>query len=195
MKVINQEITPPTPHLPHFSRIHTVVLDFDGVFTDNKVYVDYDGRELVRCDRADGLAIDIIRFYQRKGILQTRFFILSTEKNKVVASRAQKLGLDCHQAVSNKLAFLQSYFVQNRDGDADPLSGCIYLGNDINDLPVIDRVGYSVVPNDAHPLVKAAASKILPQNGGEGFVRGFVEAFLGITNLTRSELNELISDS
>ena len=65
--------------LPALETIHTVVFDFDGVFTDNKVWVDQDGRESVRCDRADGLALDLVRAYQRQGKLQAELFILSKE--------------------------------------------------------------------------------------------------------------------
>ncbi len=59
--------------LPALETIHTVVFDFDGVFTDNKVWVDQDGRESVRCDRADGLALDLVPAFQRQGKLQAEF--------------------------------------------------------------------------------------------------------------------------
>jgi 3-deoxy-D-manno-octulosonate 8-phosphate phosphatase (KDO 8-P phosphatase) len=52
--------------LPSVNEIHTIVFDFDGVFTNNKVWVDQDGRESVCCDRSDGLAFDILRIFQRK---------------------------------------------------------------------------------------------------------------------------------
>ena len=52
--------------LPHYSSIHTIVFDFDGVFTDNKVYVDQFGNESIRADRADGLAFDMRLFIKRK---------------------------------------------------------------------------------------------------------------------------------
>lgn len=180
--------------LPHYHAVHTVVFDFDGVFTDNKVYVDQDGRESVRCDRADGLGMDFVRAYQKKGDLKTHFFILSKEKNPVVMARAQKLKMDCKHGFSDKLEYMNTYFSKSMPFESDPFKGLVYLGNDLNDLPLIRRAGYSVVPNDAHPWVKEAASLMLPQNGGDGFVRAFIEKFLGIENLTYGALDELISN-
>ncbi|MDF1795428.1 MAG: HAD hydrolase family protein [Coxiellaceae bacterium] len=172
--------------------IHTVVFDFDGVFTDNKVYVDETGRESVRCDRADGLAIDFLREYKKRGKLKADFFILSTEKNPVVAMRAKKLQLEYKQGVGNKLLFLRTYFAEKRPNDDHPFNGLIYLGNDLNDLQAIQAAKYSVVPNDAHSMIKSAATKVMPQNGGEGFVRAFVEDLLNINNDTRFSMREII---
>lgn len=180
--------------IPDYRTIHTVVFDFDGVFTDNKVYVDQDGRESVRCDRGDGLGLDFIRAYQQKGELKAHFFILSKEKNPVVMARAQKLKLDCRHGYADKLTFMQSYFSSTLPENPAPFRGLVYLANDLNDLPLLRRAGYSVVPNDAHPMVKRCASLILPQNGGEGFVRAFIEKFLGIENLSYGALDELVSN-
>ncbi len=84
---------------PALAAIHTVAFDFDGVFTDNKVWVDQDGRESVRCDRGDGLAFDLVRAFQKRGKLNAEFFILSKEPNPVVLGRARKLKLDCHHGI------------------------------------------------------------------------------------------------
>ena len=65
---------------PAIESIHTVAFDFDGVFTDNKVWVDQFGHESVRCDRGDGLAFDLIRAYQKQEKLTANFFILSPIK-------------------------------------------------------------------------------------------------------------------
>ena len=180
------------PKTPNIDTIHTIVFDFDGVFTNNFVYLDQKGLEAVRCDRRDGLAIDLMRKFQQLGKLQAEMFILSTETNPVVASRAKKLKLTCHSGVEGKLSFLNEYFT-NKPGNG--YEGMIYLGNDLNDLPVIEKAGYSVVPSDAHAMVKSAASLVLPEKGGVGFVRKFVELFLGIDRLTIGEINELISNS
>ena len=52
-----------TRNIPNLENFHTLVFDFDGVFTDNKVYIDQDGKESVSCTRSDGLGLDIIRKY------------------------------------------------------------------------------------------------------------------------------------
>jgi YrbI family 3-deoxy-D-manno-octulosonate 8-phosphate phosphatase len=180
--------------LPPLSSVHTVVFDFDGVFTDNKVWVDQDGRESVRCDRGDGLAFDLVRAYQRHGKMKATMFILSKEFNPVVLARASKLKLDCQHGIGDKLTFLQGNFAQRFPGHNDPFAGLIYLGNDINDLPVMRRAGFAVAPADAHPLVQEIAHLVLPQRGGDGFVRAFIEQWLGINQLSKEKLDELVFD-
>lgn len=179
---------------PGLRALHTIVCDFDGVFTDNKVYLDETGRELVRCDRGDGLAIDLLRRYCARRGLNVAVVILSTERNPVVAARARKLGVECWQGLEDKLTFVQHYLARTYPHLPDPFGGLLYLGNDLNDLPVLLRAGFSVVPADAHPKVRQAASAVLPQRGGEGFVRAVVEKFLMVETMTEEEIHGLVSD-
>lgn len=179
---------------PLLSEIHTIVFDFDGVFTDNRVYVDQNGNESVVCNRADGLGLDVLRSFISRGHLNADIFILSKETNKVVAARAQKLEIDYNYGVSNKLDFINKYLQEKFPLRADPFTGLVYLGNDINDFSVMIRSGYSVAPSDAHPLVKEAANLILPNRGGEGFVRAFIEFLLDFENLSWEEIDDIISN-
>jgi N-acylneuraminate cytidylyltransferase len=171
-----------------------MVFDFDGVFTDNKVIVDQNGVESVRCDRADGLAFDMLRRYRRKHNLAFDCFILSKEINPVVAARAQKLRLDCVQSIGDKLAYLTQRFGEHRSQDVDPFAGMIYFGNDLNDLPVMTRAGFSIAPGDAHERVKKAASVVMPQRGGHGFIRAAIEQLLDVPGMTLEEIYELVCD-
>ncbi|MDA1095641.1 MAG: hypothetical protein O3B84_00055 [Chloroflexi bacterium] len=182
----------PNP-LPELSSLHTVAFDFDGVFTDNKVWVDQDGRESVRCDRRDGLAFDLVRSFRRHGRLDAEFLILSKEPNPVVLARARKLKLDCHHGVHDKLAFMQEYLAQRFPGDRAAFTGLVYLGNDLNDLPLMRHAGFAVAPADAHPLVRSVAQLIVERPGGEGFVRAFIERLLKINELSPEEIDELVS--
>ncbi len=170
--------------------VHTIVFDFDGVFTDNKVYVSQSGEEAVRCDRADGLAIDLLRNYRDRQSPALQFFIVSTERNPVVEARARKLRLEFHQDVGDKLGFITAYL--SKRIEPDPFAGLVYLGNDLNDLAVLRRAGFSVVPADAHPRVQAIAHAVLPQAGGAGFVRAAVEKLLHMDNMTLEEIHELV---
>lgn len=179
---------------PALAAIHTVAFDFDGVFTDNKVWVDQDGRESVCCNRGDGLAFDLVRAFQRRNRFMPEFFILSKEANPVVLERARKLQLDCRHGVGDKLGFMIEYLAARLPGKADPLAGLVYLGNDLNDLPLMRHAGYSVAPADAHPLVCAIAHLVMQQRGGDGFVRAFIERLLGINQLTKEEIDEFVSD-
>jgi len=180
--------------LPKLDDIHTIVFDFDGVFTDNKVWVDQEGRESVRCDRGDGLAFDLMRAYQKQGKLKVDTFILSKETNPVVQVRARKLKLDCHNATGDKLTFMTERLTEKLPDSAAPFAGLVYVGNDLNDLPLMRKAGYRVAPADAHSKVLGVADLVLPQRGGEGFVREFIEQLLGINQLTDRDLDELVSN-
>ena len=98
------------------SNIKLIVYDFDGVMTDNKVYVDQKGNETVRINRADGLGVAEIK---KLGIAQ---LIISTEKNPVVSVRASKIGIPCLQGINNKKDALLDYCRKN-DFDSTTLFG------------------------------------------------------------------------
>jgi N-acylneuraminate cytidylyltransferase len=136
-------------------------MDFDGVFTDNKVIVSQDGREAVVCDRSDGWGLSHLRN------LGLPVLVISTEKNPVVKARCDKLGIDCLYGVDDKLAALNTWLKECR---IDP-SAVIYVGNDVNDLTCLRAVGCAVVVNDAHPDVRAAAHIVLSAPGGNGAIR------------------------
>ena len=76
--------------------ISLVIFDFDGVLTNNSVYVDENGKETVRCSRADGIGFDAMRK------MNIQSYIISSEKNQVVSSRAKKLKVPTFQGVKNK---------------------------------------------------------------------------------------------
>lgn len=145
--------------------VDAIVFDFDGVLTDNCVYVDVDGREMVRCNRADGLGFDILRAEP------VRMFILSTERNAVVSTRAAKLGIPVFHGVADKERDLAE--LAAREGFA--LARTLYVGNDLNDLAAIRTCGASACPADAHAAVKAVATWPLRTAGGAGVVREIVE--------------------
>ncbi len=173
--------------LPNWNDIHTIVFDFDGIFTDNKVQVDETGVESVQCDRADGLGINMLHEFSKKHNWQVKLFILSKETNPVVEVRAKKIGIDCIQSVSKKSDHLLNYLKTN---NLTP-DGLLYLGNDLNDLPAILIAGFSVAPIDAHELVLNAVDLVVPKKGGNGFVRAFVEALIGLNEMPVIEVAEL----
>jgi YrbI family 3-deoxy-D-manno-octulosonate 8-phosphate phosphatase len=155
-----------------------LVFDFDGVFTDNHVYVDEHGREMVRCSRADSLGI---AFLHEKNI---PMLILSTEENPVVSARAAKMKIDAIQGCKDKAAFLQHYALDHMIN----LSSVLYVGNDINDLPIMRLVGFPVCPSDAHPEIKKIACLVLSHPGGSGAVRELCDILLELYDKTRSKL-------
>ena len=175
--------------------IHTIIFDFDGVFTDNFVYVDNVGTETVRCSREDSFGITLLTNYILKPGLRIDIFVLSTEINEVVIKRSKKMGIDCHIGEKNKAKYLEEWYSKNRPGLPNPYLGTVYFGNDLNDLAVMQKVGLSFAPADAHPRIKEVATHVLTSSGGQGFVREGIELILGIPAMAQGELSEFISNS
>ena len=171
-----------------------IIFDFDGVFTNNKVYVGQDGAELVCCDRGDGLGLNFLNYAKKHGLINASWMILSKEKNPAVLARAKKLEIDCHHGVQDKLAFVQSMIAKESESFPKGMNDIIYLGNDLNDLAVMRLVGFAVAPADAHPLIRKVAHLNLTKCGGDGFVREFVEWFLGFHHWTEEQIHEFVSN-
>ena len=148
--------------------IDALVLDFDGVFTDNKVLVLEDGREAVISNRGDGFGIAQLK--------QKDFpiLIISSEANPVVQARAKKLNIASFQGVSDKLEALTEWSKENNLQQ----SRIVYLGNDVNDVSCLRAVGCGVVVADAHPMAKSAADIILSVKGGEGAIRELTDLII-----------------
>jgi N-acylneuraminate cytidylyltransferase len=144
------------------SNIEAVVFDFDGVMTDNKVYVKEDGRETVMCDRSDGWGISQLL---KIGI---PVFVLSSEKNRVVRARCQKLNIGCLDSLGgHKSKHLAEWALKEKID----LKNVIYVGNDENDWDCFKTAGFGVATVDASPCIKDIASLILESKGGHGAVR------------------------
>ena len=107
-----------------FAKPKALVFDFDGVLTDNKVYVSEDGKEMVCCNRSDGLAFDAFR---RLGL---PVFWVSRETNPVVRVRAAKLKVPVLQAVTDKPEAV--YALAEKEGIS--MSEILFVGNDLNDV-------------------------------------------------------------
>jgi 3-deoxy-D-manno-octulosonate 8-phosphate phosphatase (KDO 8-P phosphatase) len=151
---------------PLLERVRFVIFDFDGVFTDNRVWVDERGEELLAFSRSDGLGL------RRLDEVGVQYLIVSMEQNPIVGARAQKLRADCVQGVVDKLAV-----VRERTATADvSLAQSAYVGNDVNDAECLQAVGLPVVPADAWPEVMPLARWVLSRSGGAGCVREFCDA-------------------
>jgi 3-deoxy-D-manno-octulosonate 8-phosphate phosphatase (KDO 8-P phosphatase) len=142
-------------------RLKMVVFDFDGVFTDNYVYVFDDGREAVRCSRLDSMGLKHLR------TLGIETAILSTETNEVVGKRAAKLKMLCIQGCEDKTVDLRD--LVNTKGLK--LQDVAFVGNDINDGGCLSTVGLPIVVADAHPDVVPLAKYQTQALGGKGAVR------------------------
>jgi len=162
-----------TPLLSDLMRtIRLVAFDFDGVFTDNAVYVFQDGSEAVRCCRGDGLGLERLR------ALGIEVAIISTETNPVVSARARKLGVPCVQGCKDKRAALED--MAREKGIS--LAEVAFVGNDINDLSCLTAVGLPVIVQDAHPDVIPYGRYRTTSPGGRGAVRELCDLFARVLN-------------
>jgi 3-deoxy-D-manno-octulosonate 8-phosphate phosphatase (KDO 8-P phosphatase) len=145
------------------ARVRFVAFDFDGVFTDNRVWVNKRGEEMLAFSRSDGLGL------RRLDEVGVRYLIVSMERNPIVGARADKLGAEWVQGVEDKLTVL-------RERLGDELDEVAYVGNDINDAECLRAVGLPVVPADAWPEVLPLARLVLTRSGGNGCVRELCDA-------------------
>jgi YrbI family 3-deoxy-D-manno-octulosonate 8-phosphate phosphatase len=147
-------------------RIRFAVFDFDGVFTDNRVWTNERGEESVACWRGDALGL---RRLEEVGV---GVLILSTEVNEAVGARGRKIRVAVRQGVADKLPVLREEAA--RRGIA--LTETAYVGNDVNDAECLQAVGFPIVPADAWPDVRPLASLVLEREGGRGCVRELCDA-------------------
>jgi len=149
-------------------KIKAIFSDFDGVFTDNHVFIDERGSEMVRCCRSDGLGISSIK---KNKIF---FCIISSETVPIAKFRSKKLDVPCFTSVKNKYEVITNI---QKDMNFSK-SECAFIGNDINDLEAFEAVGLKIAVKDSYNEILEAADLILSKNGGNGAVREACEFIL-----------------
>lgn len=144
-----------------FTDVRLAVFDFDGVFTNNFVWVDQHGHESVRCWRSDGIGL------KKLTELSIPIYVISTESNPVVTARTNKLKIPCKQNVHDK-----EKAVKNLCHEMNiPLKNTMFVGNDINDVPALKVVGIPVAVADAYPDILPYVKYVTEKAGGFGAVR------------------------
>jgi YrbI family 3-deoxy-D-manno-octulosonate 8-phosphate phosphatase len=151
-------------------KVEMLVMDFDGVLTDDRVWVDENGRETIAALRSDALGLRILR--EKTGV---KLLVLSREVNPVVAARCRKMDLPFLQGVMDKAAVLLETL--NKEG-IDP-ADVIYVGNDIIDLPCFPIVGCALAPANSYSSVLQQADIVLDKNGGQGAIRELCDLLIG----------------
>lgn len=144
------------------SSIKHIFSDFDGVLTDNTLITSQNGIESVITSKTDSLALSHLLTQSELG-----FTVISKETNPVVAARCSKLNLPFLSSIDNKNKAIQKQLDLLH---LDWKDVC-YIGNDLNDLSVLKKVGLAVVPQDAAPEVKKYAHIITKASGGHGVIR------------------------
>ena len=146
-----------------------LLCDVDGVLTDGRLYYGA-GEPLVAFDIKDGLGLKLA---QQAGL---KVGVLSGRASPSVAHRAAELGLD---AIILGRVDKRSAFAALLQAEGLAAAAVAYVGDDLLDLPVLERCGLALAPADACPEVRAAAQLVLEHRGGRGAVREAVERLLG----------------
>lgn len=165
-----------TPISELLAGVQLVAFDFDGVFTDGKVYVSSDGTETVCCSRRDSLGIEMLK---RADI---ECFVVTKEPNEVVERRCQKMGISCFRDIKTgqEKAEIVARVAEQR---GIPLEAVAYVGDDIQDIPALRIVGIPCAPSDAADEVLNIVRFVSLRKGGDHFVRDVCNQILKAKNI------------
>jgi 3-deoxy-D-manno-octulosonate 8-phosphate phosphatase (KDO 8-P phosphatase) len=150
-------------------QIEMLIIDIDGVLTDGGMYYTESGDEFKKFNTKDGLAIKRLA---NKGM---KIAFLSNGKNvKLVKSRAKLLGVQkVYVGSEEKLVVLEEWKKEMKI----PYAKMAYIGDDINDFKVFDKVGFTACPADAMESIKQKAHVILSRKGGDACVREWIDKY------------------
>lgn len=152
-----------------YDNIQLLLLDVDGVLTDGSLLIDEAGRTVHRFNIKDGMGI---RAWQSCGL---NVGLLSARSGRAVTLRARELDIDLMTlGAADKLTGYENLCKQIGVTDEQ----VAYIGDDLNDLPVLCRVGLPIAPADAAAEVRQVAQLVTEARGGRGCVREAVEYVL-----------------
>ncbi len=151
---------------PDTKKIKMFLTDCDGCLTDGGMYYSENGDELKKFNTKDGMGLSNIR---NKGVVTG---IITGENTKIVERRAEKLHInELHQGVTDKLSVVRELAKKYHVS----LEEVAYVGDDVNDISVMEQVGFPCTVNDANSKVKELATYISSYNGGDGAIRDIIE--------------------
>ena len=159
--------------------IKTFIFDVDGVLTDGKILITNEGELLRSFDTKDGYAMKcaLVQGY--------KIVVISGGRNQGVEERFKELGVfDIYMGIHYKLDAFQD-LLDNYDLDPETI---LYVGDDVPDIPVMEKVGLGCCPADAVSDVKNMADYVSHKNGGEGCVREIIEQVLRVQGKWRLDI-------
>jgi 3-deoxy-D-manno-octulosonate 8-phosphate phosphatase (KDO 8-P phosphatase) len=148
------------------AKIRLLLLDVDGVLTDGRLYYTAEGEAMKAFDVKDGHGIVLIRDHLELGVISGR--------PGLARKRLEELRFK--HFIFSQRDKLEGYAELAHLGIPD--EEVAYMGDDVNDLGLLRRVGLSACPADAHPSVRASVHLVTQAPGGRGAVRELVELIL-----------------
>jgi 3-deoxy-D-manno-octulosonate 8-phosphate phosphatase (KDO 8-P phosphatase) len=162
-------------------KIRAVVCDVDGVLTDGKIIYGSQGDEIKNFNVQDGLGLGALR---KMGF---KLAIISSRKSKVVAPRAKELRIDhVYVGVEPKMKAYEDLLKKIKMDDEE----ICFIGDDLADLRIMQRVGLAIAPANAVEDIKKVAHYITGKRGGDGAVREAAELILKSKGLWAKVLKE-----
>lgn len=154
------------------NRIRCLFLDVDGTLTDGKIHIAAGGELFKSFDVKDGYGIS--RLLPQHGIEP---IIVTARNSRIVDKRCLELGIrHCYQGITDKLEWVSSYLTGELKLSWDEAA---YMGDDLADLPCMNRCAVKGCPADAVEDVKRVCDFVSGKNGGHGAVREFIEWLIG----------------
>lgn len=152
------------------ARIRMLILDVDGTLTDGGVYIDTNGVQSKKFNIRDGMGITLL---QETNVIVG--IISHSRAQTILDERARMLGIQyVYSGKEDKLEVLNRWMSEL----SLTLEEVAFIGDDVNDIEVLEKVGLSACPADAHFKVMAVVDVVLQRDGGRGCVREFIDRFL-----------------
>ena len=162
-------------------KVRLLILDVDGVLTDGSIVLDDSGNELKTFHVRDGHGI---RLLLKSGI---RVALITGRFSRVVERRAHELGIrDVYQSCFDKAAAYKELAEKYSLADHE----IAYVGDDIVDIPVLRRCGFSVAVADAEAGIRPFVKMVTRKGGGRGAVREVCNLLLCAKGLWKDTMDE-----
>lgn len=147
-----------------------LVMDVDGTLTDGKIYMSSSGEAFIAFDVKDGFGLkNILKKYNIKTA------IITGRRSEIVQRRAEELDINyLYQGVNDKFICLKQLIETVNCSYED----VVYIGDDVNDQPCMEKVGLSCCPADAHENVKKIVKHVAQRRGGQGAVREVIDMII-----------------
>ncbi|QMU64027.1 MAG: HAD hydrolase family protein [Flavobacteriaceae bacterium] len=161
------------------NNIRLFLTDIDGVWTDGGMYYDEKGNEYKKFNTSDSAGILFCR------LISIHTGIITGENSMAVKKRAEKLKIEhCFLGIKDKVSIAEKLLEELRLN----WNEVAYVGDDINDIELLKKVGLSASPVSASEYVKELVDWVIPVKGGDGVFRHFVEKYLKEQNLLEKVL-------